>query len=1149
MENPKIPFPLPNGAMWFRKLHRDDNNTTSVLSSFTTAELIKRFVVFDSQNVLYYVFKNVDQFIDFYLKLDPKYRTFHEVIWGTQPQKIKFDIDIKVDETSPAKIQPRDLLAHLLDAIYATFFQQYCKEPTFVITTSSAHGIKYSYHVIIANYLVCNNVEVQYFTRNVMIALGEIIGPADVQYIDTTVNKSVQNFRILGSHKTQSDTRVKLPYINVDGHILENTTITKDMLMSTLIQGRNPANDSLYMLRSISNTPNTKQYANVSAGSATLNYTDNLIQVVGRYEPSAAHEFYRIVTSDANGADGFPSSIMLCYKRTKPSYCDICLRVHDSDNTFYVICMYTNSTCSYKLYEKCRHDTTETKRFIGDVVCGSNNNAMSDNSDKCDEEKTPQTSPYVSTLICNVLDGKKPQSLLDSIVDKNEYSEPTLRTFEVKPTLFVHAAMKMGKTKRIREYIDTYYPRNMITHAHIVFLSFRQTFSANIKARFAEFTLYSDVRGQIPPSGRLIIQIESLHRYDVFKGAQPPDLIILDESESIIEQLSSGLSFNTNYVFQVFSWLVRMSKHLIAMDANMGNRTYNTIMQIRKSSPPFYHHNMYKNAECDAYYITDTPALIIAHLLEKLESGFQVAFASTSRKFAKNVEEIVRRIHPDKALKVYSVETDVAEKRQHLADVNTFWKMLDVLIYTPTVTAGVSFEETHFDYMFGYFIDLSCSAETCVQMLGRVRNIRYNEYFLCIETTNGTPFRPKIRYPTTPEQIENSLIYSREHIAAHNNLRGDYNEDKTSDMAISPQIKIANDGSRTIIHDEYYDVWVNNTIVTNRSRNNLMRCILQFIADNGASIQCMMNVDEHVFNDASTRYIEANAHTLAQEHANIANAPDISHENANALLIKQRSHDTSTCITPAEYVQLERYRLREHYDWMGPIDVKFVATYARPLYKKMFRNLRALLAYGCNKDAILRALEEFRLRECENYTRCLASGMSHQTLTYRLRYVNLKLATDCLFGCGVNDLSTVYYFAYTRILESLEKLGDSRTDLYKRAEHYFRINGRNLTFPGLYTPENQYIQHLVTLFNRITGNILGITLVTGKHDNDVYRLDRNNAFSYTNECTTLPCVTTNNLLCENAIKTLDNAVPKTIRCDAPEEVIAIAAQITFDDDF
>ena len=50
------------------------------------------------------------------------------------------------------------------------------------------------------------------------------------------------------------------------------------------------------------------------------------------------------------------------------------------------------------------------------------------------------------------------------------------------------------------------------------------------------------------------------------------------------------------------------------------------------------------------------------------------------------------------------------------------WNEYQLLIYTPTIAAGISFNEKYFDNRHCYFSNMSCSAELATQMIFRVRN-------------------------------------------------------------------------------------------------------------------------------------------------------------------------------------------------------------------------------------------------------------------------------------------------------------------------------------------------------------------------------------------------------------------------------------------
>ncbi|RCH82045.1 hypothetical protein CU098_006731, partial [Rhizopus stolonifer] len=80
------------------------------------------------------------------------------------------------------------------------------------------------------------------------------------------------------------------------------------------------------------------------------------------------------------------------------------------------------------------------------------------------------------------------------------------------------------------------------------------------------------------------------------------------------------------------------------------------------------------------------------------------------------------------------------------------WDKYDIIGYTPTIVAGISFEKKHFDLCYGYFINSSSCAELSVQQLFRVRDLRDKTIHLCVEV-NG-----KKDYPTERDNVREYIL-------------------------------------------------------------------------------------------------------------------------------------------------------------------------------------------------------------------------------------------------------------------------------------------------------------------------------------------------------------------------------------------------------
>jgi hypothetical protein len=84
---------------------------------------------------------------------------------------------------------------------------------------------------------------------------------------------------------------------------------------------------------------------------------------------------------------------------------------------------------------------------------------------------------------------------------------------------------------------------------------------------------------------------------------------------------------------------------------------------------------------------------------------------------------VLDRVH-DGTIKAAADDISMAAiKTEDFKDVNTAWDGLDVLIYTGTMTAGISFELLNFDVLVGVYVDRTSSPLAFTQGLHRVRNL------------------------------------------------------------------------------------------------------------------------------------------------------------------------------------------------------------------------------------------------------------------------------------------------------------------------------------------------------------------------------------------------------------------------------------------
>lgn len=1049
----------------------------------SVTDLDGRFIAYNGR---YHVFDSHQEFLTHINGLPESDRIFHEVSFS-QPQKLKFDIDAGLDKLAgfdyapPAQVTQESLILdpdimalldqfeecapapkpadntagkynHILDTIRETI------RDTFFITfgkdLSSKHEIvcesrstgevtKYSNHLIIDGFYVSDELQACEFARKVYTFLPMSYRP----FIDMGVYKRTQNFRAIHNHKGG---RVK--YVVSDHHPLRTliTNITNCELLPDLVSRVETA---------IVTTP---------AASEDIESALRICESEGLLE----YHKYKFCKKNS-----------LIFMRLRPGPCDFCYPdggEHTTDNTLVVNFQQAGETMN--VFRECRHYIDTHGRdgnhsiHIGSFVSETPAQGMANIAD--------------NVIIKSVTMPVVPRStLFDTLPDthKNIYNDTTLRPFELPKTLIVHAAMKMGKTKALTDFMARYFPaEGSLRQPVIRFLSFRQTFSGNIKEKFPDFTLYSDVRGPLFQP-RLIVQVESLHRLDIRIGDGPPDLLILDECESIFEQFDSGLlKGNFNDCFAKFQYLMRFSSHVVCMDAGISDRTFKILEKMRPdfAAGALYHHNTHQNATDDEYYVTSDRLRWLSILYATVESGECIAVPISSLAEAKALEANLGKRFPEKKIKLYSSGTQPSEKREHFSDVNTYWSDYDVLIYTPTVSAGVSYEQVKFTKIFGYFTDQSCPVETCQQMIGRIRDVSDHKFFICLNASGNN-------LPVEREDIKSQLYSRRE------NLLSTFDES-------SLQKEYGATGEVTYHIGDYFHLWLENTRVRNLSRNSFVRRFIQTAGQAGADVYHLTDtvVYEHTGLSVTDGTLQAEMESLKAQHSsakveirttackNISSAVELNDEAVDVI------HDlmmVQADITDDQRFAFEKHRLRADYKYEHAIDEKFVEKYYDPKVRRVFKNLSRIVHHATPEDALKQIQEEER--ENHKWLMSLGETAHQQDLNRKYVFDQHRYAFGLLKLCGWQSLSDPKYIHKVSLLEHLRNGNKLYWDTIGPACQEFGIKApRKMMFTG-HEHDAMMIPALLKPINKILAIMYGAGIITRKKDPDMYFLTINTMFT------------------------------------------------------
>lgn len=279
---------------------------------------------------------------------------------------------------------------------------------------------------------------------------------------------------------------------------------------------------------------------------------------------------------------------------------------------------------------------------------------------------------------------------------------------------FVRSAMGTGKTKQQMSILQS-----SSEYKYQLAIAFRRTFSRD-SAQKNLLENYEDQKNKsrfnLLQTPKLIIQSDSLCRYEAL---QDPDILIIDEAQSILTQLISIKRTSTNYALLQFINLLKTAKQILVMDAELEPKTVQILAQLAECDNYKFFINAHKPKTDHQIIVKDFSNLaieekshIVSDVMEMLKRNEKVAVFCTGERFATAIHDMALQTNADLKAKIYTGSDGKKEqgknmaqqKRDDFKNVAEAWKDLDLLIYTGTLTAGISFELEHFDTLVAIYV-------------------------------------------------------------------------------------------------------------------------------------------------------------------------------------------------------------------------------------------------------------------------------------------------------------------------------------------------------------------------------------------------------------------------------------------------------------
>lgn len=360
--------------------------------------------------------------------------------------------------------------------------------------------------------------------------------------------------------------------------------------------------------------------------------------------------------------------------------------------------------------------------------------------------------------------------------------------------LAVKAVMGAGKTRQIAEFIAT---NPNIT---CVFPTYRRGLAAKLATNISlflpagskPFESYEDITSgdiDITIHRKITIQYESLHRLVLTEGKI--DLIVIDEATSFAQHTLSRLNEDKNGLNQM------MLRNLLE------NSIQNVFMDALLDEPTLDAYRQYIKGRRIRVWVVKPKTLwganIKVHkdatrwrdnLLEDVRNNKKIYISTTNgESWIKQIRNLIIAAKPD--IRILMIYSGLTTNKQIIQNINEEFIKYDIVIASPCISSGVSFDvEGHFDKIYTYVDNSGPNAIDVIQSLRRVRSPITKDVVVCDATY-------KYWLPTTFEDIKRY-----EQIKLRFN-RNDFVHDGIELVMNGPNYEFANDCSPFLLFRFY----------------------------------------------------------------------------------------------------------------------------------------------------------------------------------------------------------------------------------------------------------------------------------------------------------------------------------------------------------
>ena len=324
----------------------------------------------------------------------------------------------------------------------------------------------------------------------------------------------------------------------------------------------------------------------------------------------------------------------------------------------------------------------------------------------------------------------------------------------------VKAATGCGKTVQLLDTLERLNPL-----MSVCVISYNRVLCRKYHSMFKHlgFDLYSDLPTGPIRSHRLVICLDSLER---LRDNTFYDYVIIDEALSVFEHFDSDTMKDPSAIATVLTKMLLITSQLLMLDAYIDSLTvYDVVkwLERKRGVKAYWIWNKYiRETNRKSIFISgESTTKFISHVCAELKEGNRIVCPVSSKSTGQKLYDVAKTMFPELKIKFYHSESSRAELHRDSMNTNEAWKDVHLLIYTPTISAGVSFELPWFDKLIAFFeSDLyHASVSTCFQQLFRVRQLLSGDMIIYTDVTEFT------NLTVADDEIENHLQHKCKNVS------------------------------------------------------------------------------------------------------------------------------------------------------------------------------------------------------------------------------------------------------------------------------------------------------------------------------------------------------------------------------------------------